>query len=328
MSCWRVLKLSEEPGDKQVPQLLIKPSFQQDSYIVHLTDLSNIWSEESDLNSIVDRASQEQSPIEVSKQDTAQLAILLDNVRKSLVDADDAVCRITRNDRDGITLHTSIRLPEPLDSLTWKFHLKKRPSIVLKNELILPLLVSSHIQHERINGLITTINNKDKAITRLTDHFDSNHMDLAAAFPSIGGTKAGRRIIKREQAAKHIPALKSFGEDAWRQETGQLRDSSLTTLGLFQEALAHSTPDVPMQLKSEVQQQDWWTAVSDRLNMPNTLTRRRLKSTSPKNLKKVMALSSDQETEDEFETHEHFKVSARGARPYRVTNIATGTYRR
>ncbi|CAE7031912.1 hypothetical protein CFE70_004506 [Pyrenophora teres f. teres 0-1] len=317
MSCWRVLKLSEEPGDKQVPQLLIKPAFQSDSYILHLTDLSNIWSEESDLDSIVNRASQEQSPIEVSNQDTAQLAILLDNVKKSLVNGHDAVCRMTRNDDDGIILHTSICLPEPLDRLTWKFYLKKRTATILKNELILPLLVSSHIQHERINGLITTIDSKDKAITRLADHFDSNNMDFAAAFPSIGGTKSGRRMVKREQAAKHIPALKSFREDAWRQETGQLRNSDLTTLGLFQEALAHSTPDVPIQLKSEDHEQDWWTALSTHLSS-KTSAKRQTKPPSPRKPSDVVAGSSDEETEDEFENHEHFNTHTIASKPANI----------
>ncbi|KAI0619154.1 XLF domain-containing protein [Pyrenophora tritici-repentis] len=317
MSCWRVLKLSDEPGDKQVPQLLIKPAFHSDSYILHLTDLSNIWSEESDLDGIVNRASQEQSPIEVSKQDTAQLSILLHNIKKSLVNDDDAVCQMTRIDGNGITLHTSICLPEPLDRLTWKFYLKKRPSTVLENELILPLLVSSHIQHERINRLITTINSKDNAITRLADHFDSNNMDFAAAFPSIGGTKSGKRMIKREQAAKHIPALQSFREDAWRQETEQLRDSDVTTLGLFQEALAHSTPDVPIQLKSGDREQDWWTAVPTHLSS-KTAAKRRTMSPPPIKPNDVVAGSSDEETEDEFENHEHFNTHTIATKPAEI----------
>ena len=70
MSCWRVLELCEQPDGKHIPQLLIKPAFDLDSYIVHLTDLSNIWCEELDVYGIVKRAAQEQSPIEVSKQDT------------------------------------------------------------------------------------------------------------------------------------------------------------------------------------------------------------------------------------------------------------------
>lgn len=310
MSCWRVLQLAEEPDSEQIPQLLVKPAFSVDSYIVHLTDLSHIWSEELDLEGIVGRASQEQSPIEVSKQDTSQLAILLSHVRKPLDSSDDATCRITRSEEEGIVLHTSIALPEPLESLTWRFYLQKRTSTTLKNELILPLLVSSRIQHERITGLISTITSKDKAITRLVDQYESCNLDLAAAFPSVGSLKAGRKGIKREQAAKHIPALQPFREAVWRKETGQLVESDVTTLGLFQEALAQSTPSVPPQLKSEEHEKSWWAAVLKNLGTYKLdsihKAKRPIKSvTQPK---KIVAESSEDETEDEFETHENFKV--------------------
>jgi hypothetical protein len=302
MSCWRVLELSEQPDGERIPQLLVKPVFGPDSYTVHLTCLSNIWSEELDVDGIVDRASQEQSPIEVSKQDNAQLAILLDNVNKSLENSNDAVCRITRNDTDGVTLHTTISLPKPLDSLTWKFYLGKRTSTILKNELILPLLISSHIQHERLTGLVSAINDKDKAITRLVD----------AAFPIISGLKSGRKGIKREQAAKHIPALQPFREEAFKQRTGQLVDSDVSTLGLFQEALAECSPSVPSKLKADDGDLDWWTSVPARLSPPKAPTKGKAKaagkSATVAEPASKSADPSDDETEDEFETHENFKV--------------------
>lgn len=307
MACWRVLELSEQPAGDSIPQLLIKPVFKNESYTVHLTCLSNIWTEELDLNAIVNRASQQQSPIEVSKQDPAQLAILLDNVKKSLEPSDDTVCRITRSEDDGITLHTTITLPKPLDSLSWKFYLRKRPSTALKNELILPLLVSSHIQHERMNRLVSTINDKDKAITRLVDQFDSSNLDLAAAFPVIGSLKTSRRPVKREQAAKYIPALQPFREDTFKQETGQLLDSGFSTLGLFREALSECSPEVPSQLKSVDVGATWWTGIPDQLVESRARSKATKAAPVPKS-KQPTTDSSDEETEDEFETHANFKV--------------------
>lgn len=309
MSCWRVLSLSEQAGDKPIPQLLIKPGFSLYSYAVHLTDLSNIWSEELDLDDIVDRASQEQSPIEVSKHDPTQLAILLENVAKPFNNADGATCRMTHNGEDCITLHATISLPESLGHLTWKFHLQKRTSTVLRNELILPLLVSSHIQNERVTSLIRTITSKDKAINRLLDQFGSCNMDLATAFPSVGGMRAGRRMLKREQAAKHVPALQPFRESAWRQDTEQLRDSGLTSLGLFQEALAKSTLKVPEQLKSEDFGDSWWTSVPTKLTAPKTPVRDIAEKSSSSLKPRHVSESSEEETEDEFDTHENFNVS-------------------
>jgi hypothetical protein len=309
MSCWRVLELSEQPDGEHIPQLLVKPVFKSDSYTVHLTCLSNIWSEELHLAGIVDRASQEQSPIEVSKQDTAQLAILLENVEKSLLHSEDALCRLTRDDTDGLTLHTTITLPKPLDCLTWKFHLERRSSTCLKNELILPLLVSSHIQHERMNGLVSTIRDKDKAITRLVDQYESSNLDLATAFPIISGLKTGRKAIKREQAARHIPALQPFREEAFMQNTARLVDSDVSTFGLFQEALSECTPKVPSQLKSDDADLTWWREIPNRLSsatvLPN-LKAKKLAATADS--PQPAAESSGEETEDEFENHANFKV--------------------
>lgn len=309
MSCWRVLELSELPDGQVIPQLLVKPEFRPDSYTVHLTCLSNIWSEELDLACIVQRAAEEQSPIEVSKRDTAQLAILLANVRKSLDHSDDTICWITRADSDGMTLHTTIALPKPLDSLTWKFHLKKRASSVLKNELILPLLLSSHVQHERVDSLVSIIKDKDKAITRLVDQYESSNLDLAAAFPIISGLKPGRKVVKREQAARHIPALQPFREDVFRQETGQSVNSDISTLGLFQEALSDCTPTVPPQLKSSDADVSWWTGIPARISGVKIPAKGRNKQpVSSTNPTKAVAESSGDETEDEFETHSNFKV--------------------
>ncbi|KZM24919.1 uncharacterized protein EKO05_0002707 [Ascochyta rabiei] len=311
MSSWRVLELSAQPDGEPIPQLLVKPAFGPDSYTLHLTCLTNIWSEQLDLAAIVHRATVQQSPIEVSKQDTAQLSILLDNVKKSLETSDDAGCLLTRDGTDGITLHTTIRLPEPLDSLTWKFHLQRRSSVTLKNELILPLLVSSHIQYERINDLITTIENKDKAIARMVDQFESSNLDLAAAFPSIGALKAGRKMIKREQAARHLPALRPFQQDVWREETAQLADSEVTTLGLFQEALVQCTPDVPSSLEAEDGAEDWLSAVPSRLTYAKPAIKIRTREPAPVFQPPKHGHESspvDDDTEDEFEVHENFKT--------------------
>lgn len=312
MSSWRVLELSQQPDGEPIPQLLVKPAFKAESYTVYLTCLTNIWSEELDLAGIVHRAAEQQSPIEVSEQDTAQLAILLKNVQNSLeISENNGECRLTREGTDGITLHTTIPLPHPLDSLTWKFHLHKRTSVTLKNELILPLLVSSHIQYERINDLVTTIKNKDNAIARMLDQFESSNLDLAAAFPSIGGLKTGRKTIKREQAARHVPALRPFQQDVWRDETAQLADSDVTTLGLFQEALAQCTPDVPSNLEAEDGTENWLAAVPSRLTYTKPAVKIKTIEPTPVFQPPKHGHESspiDDDTEDEFEVHHNFKV--------------------
>lgn len=311
MSCWRVLELSDPLDVDRVPQLLVKPSFGSSAYSIFLTDLSNIWSEELDLAGIVGRASEEESPIEVSEQDPSQLGILLETIQKSLASNDDTSCEMTRTGTDGIILYTTISLPEPLDSLKWKFSFCKRTAVTLKNELILPLLVSSHVQHERINGLITTIAEKDRAITRLVDQYETSNLDLAAAFPSIGGLKSGRKSVKREQAAKHIPGLQPFHETSWKKATANLHDADVSTLGLFQEALTECAPRIPTQLMAEDNHTAWWFSVGTvpRNTRPGAKSKwEPQEQTQPLRGAAAESDTEEDETEDEFEIHEHFKV--------------------
>lgn len=316
MSCWRILELTEEPQGETTPQLLIKPQFGLNKYTVFLTDLSNIWSEELDLAGIVRRATEVESPIEVTERDTTQLAILFESVQKSLDRSDNATCTIASQESEGLILQATISLPEPLDSLTWKFHLHKRTAVTLKDELILPLLVSSHVQQERMSSLLSVISDKDRAITRLVEQYESSNLDLAAAFPSIGNFKSGRKIIKREQAARHVPGLKTFDPNAWRKETDTMVDDNVSTLGLFQEALSQCTPKVPTKLKSGDENILWWRGLGASVDPSKQISTKKsdAQEVQPKRpLKAVRPTVSEseteeEETEDEFETHEHFKV--------------------
>lgn len=312
MSSWRALQLSDQPDGKQIPQLLVKTHFGSDVYTVFLTDLSSIWSEELDLAGIAHRASTEESPIEVSKHDTAQLTILLDHVKRSLASHDDTTCRITKtNDVDGLVLHTTTPLPEPLDSLKWTFHLRKRNPMTLMNELLLPLLISSHVQQERIAGLIKIVSEKDRAITRLTDQFESTNMDLAAAFPSIGGTRLGRKIVNREQAAKHVSGLRPFDQGLWMTKTAESHHASVSTPDLFQDVLSHCTPTVPPSLKSGDETDTWWLTIDSKLQPIKQGSKKTASITNKLELPtstKPTSDTEDDETEDEFETHENFKL--------------------
>lgn len=312
MSFWRVLQLSNE--DTTAPQLLIKTQFDSSSYTVFLTDLTNIWSEELDLSGIVRRASDVESPIEVSERDSSQLAILFESVQKSISNSDDSTSTISRDKLDNVILHTTISLPEPLDSLNWKFHLVKGTAAGLKNELILPLLISSHVQHVRISRLLSVISDKDRAITRLVDQYESSNLDLAAAFPSIGNAKSGRKVARREQAARHIPGLQNFEPDMWKRETAELVDTNVSTLGLFEEALSECTPRIPPKLKSrDNEESHWWNNLETSASVSKRATTIRAKAQPKRAPISAQTTAPDseteeEETEDEFETHENFKV--------------------
>ena len=314
MACWRILELPGQAQDGTLPQLLIKPQFRQNAYTVFLTDLTSIWSEELSLKDIVRRAIDVESPIEISERDTAQLAILFENVQKSLVPDQNASCHVTRSESDDeVVLHTTINLPEPLDFLTWRFHLRKKSAVTLRNELILPLLVSSHVQFERISGLLSIISDKDRAITRLVDQYEASNLDLATAFPNLSSAKSNRKIVKREQAAKHIAGLQQFDSNAWKHETADAVDADVSTLGMFREALSESAPTVPAKLIGDEEDVLWWehlpTVPPERVTVMRT-TAKLASSKRSANVQHEVSGSEteEEETEDEFETHENFKV--------------------
>ncbi|KAF2010664.1 hypothetical protein BU24DRAFT_427770 [Aaosphaeria arxii CBS 175.79] len=305
MACWRVLELDPSTSIG-VPQLLIKADFGEHGYILWLTDLSNIWSEDLSVVGIMERAVEVESPIEVGRQDTTQQGILLEHLQNSLTNAEGTVCRLTKYNESGVILNTVIDLPEPLDSLKWKFCLRKQSPTMLKNELILPLLLSGHIQYTRVKKLTTIIAEKDKAMSRLLDQYASNHLDLASVFPSVSGSKGNRRIAKREQVSRYIPALRPFVQDEWMEETTRHLYPELCTLDLFQEALSECNPSVPSSMKSREDEGIWWENIKATMDMspPRPTSTTRL---DPVIESRPSSEGEDTETEDEFETHENFK---------------------
>lgn len=312
MPTWRPLVLSDEPSRVQIPQLLFQARFSRKGYSFLLTDLSNIWSEELGVDEVIDRALQAESPIEVTHHDAEQLTILLGTVECSLVGGD-ANRHVTKATNDGVVVHTAIDLPGPLGVLHWKFHLQKQTLTTLKNELILPLLVASHIQHERMRDLISTLSEKDRAIARMADHFNSYNLDLAAVFPTIGGAKPSRRPVSRDQAAKHVPGLQVFDEAAWKATSARSVDASTFTVGMFAETLSECDLDVPTALKVDKGGQNWFDVLSSDSPRPENRVKR--DASLPVKVRRVppapapgRPLSEDDETEDEFEKHDHFKV--------------------
>jgi hypothetical protein len=295
------LELTDEP--EQTPKLLIKEDFGRRAYTVFLTDLSSIWKEELELSGIVERATDKESPIEVNENDTTQLPILLQNIQTSLKSVEGSTCRITRGQDDGIVLHTTSSLPEPLDALRWTFYFQKDKSITLKDELITPLLVHSQVQHRKISSLVSIIQEKDRVLTRFLDQYNSLHLDLATTFPSIGGPRSGRKPIRREQAMKHISGLQPFDKARWNESSREIAEDGFSPSEFFREALPSQHVSLSAQLKSGSDDEDWWSSLPKKLDMRTNTSN--MVSRSSK--KAVVEASEDGMTEDE-EYEEAFEV--------------------
>lgn len=302
MSYWTELELTESP--EQVPKLLIKAEFRRKGYTIFLTDLTYIWKEELDLDAIIERATEEESPIEVNQHDTLQLSILLDNIQRSVQGAKGSTCHVARHYEDGIALHTTSILPEPLDALRWKFYLRKDKAIALRDELISPLLVHSQIQHRRIASLVKMLQDKDKAISRLLDQYESLNLDLATAYPVIGGQRSGRKPVRREQAMKHVPALQPFEEARWEESSKQIEEDDFSSAAFFQEAIPHHHVSLATSLRFNDEDEVWWTSIPKRLPTGAHSPKRAAKSSKKMGVHTV----DDETTEDDAEEEEAFEV--------------------
>lgn len=112
-----------------------------------------------------------------------------------------------------------------------------------------------------------------------------------------------------------------------------MKDTNLTTLGLFQEALAQSTPIVPSELKSGDFETTWWTAVPTKLSMPKAPVKTKAKTPPVASKPAKTATDSGDETEEEFETHVNFKVRVWSitvramTKTFRHANSAKGQHR-
>ncbi|OCK83388.1 XLF-domain-containing protein [Lepidopterella palustris CBS 459.81] len=292
---WIPLQISN--SSRHVPQLLIKASFNADSYSIFVTDLCHIWSEELNKSEIVERASNTDTSIEVTRRDTSQLRLLLENIAKSLKDFQNVKRRLLHDNEDGLILRTTISLPEPLDALHWSIHLKCLTSDDLKRELILPLLASSYVQHQHVKSLISIIEHKDQAISKLLHELESSGIDLSAAFPSLSGARSTRKVIKQDYAAQHIPGLGAFDENKWRQTPISQEQIKASLAEVMQGLLPEPDMSTLRHLKERSGEQ-WWTHLQENLNFDDDV----MPKLESSDVMEGVAASEGEEGDSEFQT--------------------------
>ena len=210
-SAWKPLTLQES---NDVPTLLAKSSFTSSGYTVHVTDLSCVWSETLDRKQVIRRALNENTSIDPS-EDASQLRILLKNIGEALSGQENTALSLVSHGGKQLVLQATAQLPAPLEPLEWTFQLGSLPVTDLRNEIILPLIVSAHIQNERMQHLILEIQDKDRVISKLLDRMESSGADIASIFPGATGAKLSKKVTAREQAAKVVKGLGVFDSEHW-----------------------------------------------------------------------------------------------------------------
>jgi hypothetical protein len=114
---WKPLQLSAYAGT-HLPPLFILATFALDSYSIHLTDLTHIWSESLTKRAIIRRSREENTSIDPSDGD--QFRIFVDKIKLGLGGAKDTTLALTISadaDRPSLILNITTNLPGGLAPL-------------------------------------------------------------------------------------------------------------------------------------------------------------------------------------------------------------------
>ncbi|TGO13644.1 hypothetical protein BPAE_0723g00010 [Botrytis paeoniae] len=222
MAAWRPLKLSNS-ADAQLPFFLISCEFNNDSYLVQLTDLTNTWIESVDRDAIIDRSREGNTSIDPS-EDEDQLAIFLEKIRLGLTGEKDTSLSLQvgpeiRDDLSpSLLLDVTIQLPGGLKDLEWRYELALQTPKETVDKLLLPSLIALQEKKKEVEELVELLEEKDAVIQKLVDTLESQGTDLGTIFHQVAG-RPGKKI-DRKKASEKIQGLKIFDVEAWKQKSG------------------------------------------------------------------------------------------------------------
>ncbi|TGO16373.1 hypothetical protein BTUL_0029g00640 [Botrytis tulipae] len=221
MAAWRPLKLSNS-ASAHLPLFLISSEFNNDSYLVQLTDLTNTWVESVDRDAIIERSREGNTSIDPS-EDEDQLSIFLEKIGLGLAGGNDtSLCLQVGPDIGDISptilLHVTIQLPGGLKDLEWRYELALQTPKETVDKLLLPSLIALQEKKKDFEGLVELLEEKDAVIQKLVDTLENQGTDLGTIFHQVAG-RPGKKT-DRKKASEKIQGLKIFDVKAWRQKSG------------------------------------------------------------------------------------------------------------
>lgn len=294
------------PAFPDLPALMISPRFASSSYIIHVTDLANVWVENLDRRGILLRSLQENTSIDLSDGDLNQWAVFLSKLNSAfdptLPDHHSTSLSISASSagsssEGGLVLHVTCVLPEPLKPLKWPIYLTKCPPVGLASELVLPLIQAHHVRTMEIEDLIARLKEKDVVITKLVDKLEANQTGLEHVFNSLSGKRKPSRALAEEK----VKGLAAFNENEWRTNIAanpQLpKDVSLLIREVFAETKLYSSMDGEIAPSSQLN--DWWTKLGSHPHVaikPHDETPRKAPNTPSPSAK-----TSEERDDDDFQ---------------------------
>ncbi|KAK2599928.1 hypothetical protein QQS21_005312 [Conoideocrella luteorostrata] len=314
---WRPLPLAESSGR---PVLLVSITVGPSSYVVRVTDMANIWSENLDRKAICMRAWGENTSIDPS--DTAENMTKFLSCLTAALDPNQSGHDATsltlspadslEDGEDGVTLKVTCRLPG-FDPLKWPILLKKQPPSSIATDLVLPILQAQSDRKQEVESLIRSIGLKDAVLTKLSDKLEAMGTGLEHVFTTL----SGRKKVTRAAAEDRVKGLAPFNERRWKNELSE--EAGPNTV----EELVHSVfggggleSRFNMPLDTSPQLDKWWH------DFKPTSQASQPKHTEASTSKNVPQLAPPQpancEDDDDFQvqsTPPHLKPSTENASP-------------
>ncbi|KAK3392736.1 XRCC4-like factor-domain-containing protein [Podospora didyma] len=260
---WRLLPVAV-PG---IPNLLVSTAFTAESYVVHLSDLANVWVEAMDRKPIVKRGLVEDTSIDPT-DGPDQIRRMLELLRAAF-DVDDpehanTTLSLTKDsDDDSLALHVTCILPKPLKPFRWPMCFKKCLPSTLTTELVLPFVQAHEARAQEISSLIAALREKDSVITRLVDKLEATGMGLEHVFSSL----SGKRKVSRATAEAKIKGLAPFVEADFRNTSAEKQYTAgpadmpalLSSVFGVTGGLKYKTD---LDLEASTSLNNWWTKLS------------------------------------------------------------------
>lgn len=212
-SQWSKLRLSQ----KELPSLLFQYTWTHKGYEICVTDLTTIWSEKLSHAQVVKRVEEYATTIDAGESPD-QFEVLLTKIGEALQGEGGSATLCRGSSTNVLELHTSTKLPAPLNPLRWPLYLMKEPSSSLTDRILLPLLKDEARWERDQRSLLDQIKQKDWVLGKLFDKLEAVGVELGSVFPSAAGFRS-RKGSSRSEAARYVKGIAPFDEQAWLAES-------------------------------------------------------------------------------------------------------------
>ena len=210
---WRAIKLSNITN---APLLFISFRCTNDGYLLYLSDLATVWSENLTRKQVIRRSLDENTSIDPTES-PQQYSKLLEVIDDGLSGKDKSSIRLYRSDSwsDDLTIFVINKLPPPLSALVWPLYLKPLGHGSLREKLVYPILDTVVTYSQQVRQLKDIVEDKDYIISRLLDRLQASGAEITSVFPNTTGLKVSKKADVRSYLAPYVKGLGKFRKDDW-----------------------------------------------------------------------------------------------------------------